>query len=90
MKSKVKIEILGRGCRGCRAAELNLRAAVDKLGMAATITRVTDPRIIRRRGVTETPTVFVDGQIFWRGLVPTVEEAKKWLGQECLSHADQR
>ncbi len=90
MESKKRIEVLGRGCRTCRAAELNLRVALDKLGIAATITRVTDPRIIRRRGVTETPTVFVDGHIFWRGLVPTVEEAKTWLGQKYLSHAGQR
>jgi hypothetical protein len=78
-RGKLKIEILGRGCRGCRAAELNIRAALDGLGVEAAIGRVTDPRIIRQRGATETPTVVVNGQIVSSGIVPSVEEAKAWL-----------
>lgn len=81
MKGKVKIEILGRGCRGCRAAELNLRAALDELQLVATISRITDPRIIRRRRVTQTPVITVDGQIVSSGIVPSVEEVKTWLGR---------
>jgi hypothetical protein len=82
-RSKLKIEILGRGCRGCRAAELNLRAALDDLGVEAVIGRVTDPRVIRQRGATETPTVVVNGQILSSGIVPSVEEAKAWLARTC-------
>ncbi len=69
---------------------LNLWTALDELGIAATIARVTDPRTIRRRGVTQTPTLVVDGEVLWSGLVPTVEEAKRWLAQVCFSHVSQR
>jgi hypothetical protein len=85
VKGKVKIEILGRGCRGCRAAELNLRAAIWELRVKATIARVTDPWIIRRRGVTRTPTIAVQGQIVSSGIVPSVAEVKKWLARAPVS-----
>jgi|YelNatPaOPRAMG01_1025707.scaffolds.fasta_scaffold55111_3 small redox-active disulfide protein 2 len=81
MGNKVKIEILGRGCRACRAAESNIRAALEDLRIEASLRRLTDSRIIRRRGVTETPTVVVDGQILTSGNVPTVEEVRTWLAR---------
>ena len=85
VKGKVKIEILGRGCRGCRAAELNLRTAIWQLRVEATIRHVTDPRIILRRGVTQTPTVVVNGQIVSSGIVPNVGEVKTWLARAHVS-----
>ncbi|HZT69286.1 MAG TPA: thioredoxin family protein [Terriglobia bacterium] len=77
--NKVKIEILGRGCRLCRVAESNIRTALDELRIEATIQRITDSRIIGRRGVIETPTVVIDGQIFTSGNVPTIEEVRTRL-----------
>ena len=81
MKGKVKIEILGRGCRACRAAELNLRTALDELHMQAAIFRLTDTRQIFRRGVKVTPAVAVGGRELSAGGIPSVEEMKKWLMQ---------
>lgn len=81
----MRIEILGRGCRRCRAAELNLQAGLEESGIEARITRVTDTRIIRRRGVIETPTVFVDGQVLWSGIVPSVKEVKTRLTRANLT-----
>ena len=79
MKGKVKIEILGRGCRACRAAERKLRTALDELYMQAAIFRLTDTRQISRRGVELTPAVVMGGRVLSAGGIPGVEEMKKWL-----------
>jgi len=66
------IEILGAGCPKCETTESNVRAAVDSLGIDATVEKVTDQTTITERGVLQTPAVAVDGEVVVSGSVPPV------------------
>ena len=72
----MKIEILGTGCPKCEELAKNAAAAVEELGLAAVVSKVTDIVEIANRGVMMTPALSVDGDIKLVGKVATVEELK--------------
>jgi len=72
----VKIEILGTGCPKCEELAKNAKAAVEELGLAAEVSKVTDIVEIANRGVMMTPALAVDGDIKLVGKVAKVDELK--------------
>ena len=72
----MKIEILGTGCPKCEELAKNAAAAVEELGLAAEVSKVTDIVEIANRGVMLTPALSVDGDVKLVGKVATVEELK--------------
>ncbi len=74
-----KIQVLGSGCAKCQQTAANAKEAVDALGLATEIEKVSKPADIARFGVMFTPALVVDGQVKVAGRVPTVDEIKDWL-----------
>ena len=58
---------------------MNARKAVEELGIAATIEKVTDFKDIVSYGVMTTPALVVDEQVKISGKVASVEEIKEHL-----------
>ncbi len=75
----VKIEVFGVGCPKCRKTEENCRQAVRELGIEAEVVHVYDQMEMLRRGITDNPSVVIDGKLMLGGRVPEVHEVKKWL-----------
>lgn len=73
------IKILGSGCVNCRNLETNTRAAIDRLGIDATIDKITDPGEIVAWGVMSTPALVVDDEVVLAGRVPNVEQVAALL-----------
>lgn len=74
-----KIQILGTGCPKCRKLAENTAAAVQELGLDATIEKVTDISRIVATGVMMTPGLTVDGAIKAQGKVLNKDEIKALL-----------
>jgi small redox-active disulfide protein 2 len=73
------IKILGTGCANCKKLEANTREAVGKLGLNATIEKVTDIKDIMKYGVMKTPALVVDEKVKVMGRVLSAEEIIKYL-----------
>jgi small redox-active disulfide protein 2 len=73
------IKVLGPGCANCLALERATRQAVDALGVAATIEKVTDCPAIAGYGVMSTPALVVDEQVVLAGRVPSLGQLRDLL-----------
>lgn len=68
------LQILGGGCAKCRQLEQNASEAIARLGLFATIEKVTDRDRITDMGVLITPALAVDGAVKSSGAVLSVGE----------------
>jgi small redox-active disulfide protein 2 len=75
----LKIEVLGPGCPKCQTLEKNVRTALQEMGLAAEVTKVTNVNEIAARGVFMTPGVVVDGKVVSSGHLLSVNQVKKIL-----------
>lgn len=75
----MKIEVFGVGCPKCKKTEDNCRQAVKELGIKAEVTHVYDQAEMLMRGITDNPSVVIDGELKVAGRTPEVQEIKKWL-----------
>jgi small redox-active disulfide protein 2 len=66
----MKVQILGTGCRNCRALTANAEKAIAELGITAEIEKVEKIADIARMGAMMTPALAVDGQVRSIGLQP--------------------
>ena len=73
------IKILGSGCNNCNTLETRTRAALEELGITATLEKVTDYPGILGYGATSTPGLVVDEKLVMAGRVPLVAEIKTLL-----------
>jgi small redox-active disulfide protein 2 len=73
------IKILGSGCAKCERLEATARAAAGRLGIQATIEKVTDPAAIASWGVMSTPALVVDDEVVCSGRVPADDEVAALL-----------
>jgi len=73
------IKVLGPGCANCVALERATRQAVEALGVAAEIEKVTDFPSIAGYGVMSTPALVVDEQVVLAGRVPTAGQLRDLL-----------
>jgi small redox-active disulfide protein 2 len=77
----LRIEVLGPGCVRCETLERNVRSAVEEMGIAAEVTKVSDIKEIAARRVMMTPALSVDGRIVSSGHLLTPHQVKKLLGK---------
>lgn len=75
----MKVEIVGTGCRKCKATEKVIKEVVEELGIDADIVKVEGMQEIMERGVAITPSVVVDGDVKISGHVPSEDEVRKQL-----------
>lgn len=81
-KSRVggpSVKVLGSGCAKCNQLEAATKAALEQLGMDATIDHVTDFARIAAYGVMSTPALVVDGKVVSYGKVLTTDEVVRIL-----------
>jgi small redox-active disulfide protein 2 len=70
----VTIQILGGGCARCQQLEKNAREAIARLGLDATVAKVTDMDQIVEMGVMVTPALAIDGSVKKSGVVLSVDQ----------------
>ncbi|MBS7526238.1 TM0996/MTH895 family glutaredoxin-like protein [Fusibacter paucivorans] len=73
------IKVLGSGCANCKKLEANVKAAVDAMGIDATVEKVEDFKAIMAYGVMQTPALVVDEVVKFYGRVPSAKELEKYL-----------
>ena len=75
----MKIKVLGTGCPKCMKLEDMVKTAVEKLGLVAEITHVTDIDKILSYDVMMTPALVVDGVVKVSGKLPSEAALEKLL-----------
>ncbi|KAA3630785.1 MAG: thioredoxin family protein [Proteobacteria bacterium] len=75
----MEIKIYGSGCSKCVKLAQNAGAAIEKLGITASITKVTDTNAIIDAGVVRTPALVIDDDVKVVGRVATAEEIETML-----------
>lgn len=73
------IKSLGPGCKNCVNLEKEARAAVEHLGLDATVEKVTDYADIASYGILRTPGLVVDEEVLVSGRVPKSPEIEQLL-----------
>jgi small redox-active disulfide protein 2 len=73
------IKVLGSGCANCKKLEANVKAAIDTMGIDATVEKVEDFKAIMAYGVVQTPALVVDEVVKFYGRVPSAKELEKYL-----------
>jgi len=73
------IKVLGPGCVNCRTLESRTRDALSQLGIAASLEKVEDYKLIATYGIMRTPGLVIDEKVVISGQVPTVERIKELL-----------
>jgi len=73
------IKILGPGCARCFELERKTRRAVDELGVAANVEKVSDIQKIIAYRIMATPGLVIEGKIKCAGRIPSVDEIKAWI-----------
>jgi len=75
----MKIKVLGTGCPKCMKLEAMVMKTVEKLGLEAEITHVTDIDKILSYNVMMTPALVVDGVVKVSGKLPSEAALEKLL-----------
>ncbi len=77
-----KIQILGTGCARCQQLTANAEKAVQELGIAVEIEKVTEIKEILKFQILMTPGLAIDGKVKSAGRVPSPEEIREMLVEE--------
>lgn len=72
--SDLVVKILGSGCKKCNELEANAKAALEQLGMGATVDHVTDFAAIAAYGVMTTPALVIGKKVVSVGKVLRKDE----------------
>ena len=78
----MKVEVLGAsGCSTCSKLKKDIETIVSDMGMSddVEIVKIEDPVEIAKRGIMTTPVVVVDGEVKFKGRVPSEDEIKEIL-----------
>lgn len=73
------VQILGSGCPKCQELAQNAQAAIDEVGIEATVEKVTDTDKIMDMGVAMTPAIAIDGEVKSAGKVLSAEKIADML-----------
>jgi small redox-active disulfide protein 2 len=73
------IKILGTGCPKCKQTTAIVEETLNRLGIEAKVEKVEDIMEIMKYNVMSTPAVVVDGNVVFKGRVPTTTEVEAML-----------
>lgn len=76
----MEIKVLGPGCSKCKATYQAIEKVINENHLDATLTKVDDVMEIMNYNIMTTPAVVVDGEVKFKGQVPTTSDVKKMLG----------
>lgn len=82
----VRIEVLGSGCRTCKALFERTKQAAEELGLSEEVEYVTDPRRIMEMGVMESPVLAINGTPILAGALPEIEIIKETVRRHLEHH----
>ena len=68
------IQILGGGCPKCQQLAENAQAAIDEIGVNASIEKITDSDKIMDMGAIMTPALAIDGDVKSAGKVLSADK----------------
>jgi small redox-active disulfide protein 2 len=83
----MQLLVIGPGCAKCKTLAQFAEQAVNELGVAAEIKKITDLKQIMALGVMMTPALAVNGIVKVAGKVPSVAEIKALLSQSDTAEA---
>ncbi|HSN61518.1 MAG TPA: MTH895/ArsE family thioredoxin-like protein [Ferruginibacter sp.] len=75
----MKVQVYGTGCANCQALEKTAQKAIDELGMDVEVEKIEDMEKILEAGLLSVYGFAVEGEMKSMGLVPSVEEIKRWI-----------
>lgn len=75
------IKILGTGCPKCKKTIAIVEETVQKLGLDARVEKVEDIMEIMSYQVLSTPAIVIDGQVVFKGGVPSAREVTDLLSR---------
>lgn len=75
----MEIKVLGPGCPKCEQTDKMVKDALQEIGVASDVEKVTGTMDIAKYGVFGTPAVVVDGEVKSVGKVPSKEDIKGWI-----------
>ncbi len=75
----MKIQVFGKGCAKCKKTYQLIEEELEREGLLASITHITDLNELVERGIMITPTVMVDGEVKVEGRVPRASEIRSWF-----------
>jgi small redox-active disulfide protein 2 len=78
----MEISVLGPGCRNCALLEKRVDEALERLGVQATVTKVTDYDEILALGVMATPGLVINGTVLLSGKVPTTSAIAEMISAQ--------
>lgn len=73
------VKVLGPGCKRCQTTADMVSAEAARLGVAATVEKVTDYAAIAAYGIASTPGIVIDGKVVHAGGLPKPEDLTRWL-----------
>ena len=73
------LQILGSGCPKCQELAQNAQAAIDEVGIEASVEKVTDADKIMDMGVAMTPAIAIDGEVKSVGKVLSADKIADML-----------
>jgi len=74
-----EIKVFGPGCKRCDTTAQMVRDAAERLGVAVSVEKVTDPAQIAMAGVMSTPGIAVDGKLVHAGGLPDAGKLEGWI-----------
>lgn len=75
----MEIKVLGTGCAKCTQLTADVAAAIDRVGVDATLTKVESREEIQTYRVLVTPALVIDGEVRSAGRLPSIDEIVSWL-----------
>ena len=75
----LSIKVLGPGCANCKRLEQMTTREIEKLGLEATVEKVTDYGDIMAYGVLATSGLVINERLVVSGRVPSTQEVENWL-----------
>ncbi|MFP4103673.1 thioredoxin family protein [Coleofasciculus sp.] len=77
--NRIKVEILGTGCKKCHQLEANAKEAIAALNLEAEVFHITDTMEIVKRGIMKTPALAVNDKIVSQGKLIEPEQIQSLL-----------
>lgn len=77
----IELKILGTGCPKCLKLEERTHQAVEELGIAYQLEKVTDIQKIMSYKIMMTPALVINGEVKITGRVPMVQDIQDILKQ---------
>jgi len=84
----MEIRVFGPGCPRCHELEKRVRNVLARLGVAADLQMVADPKAIADAGVLLTPGLSIDGDVVSTGKVLTEREIDTIIADALLEEEE--